>query len=138
MILKESFAMNIDDRSFIDYIYIDLARAKSEALDNIYSLLKQNIKSCNAKRRRHATPENGENNKGQLCTCSTLFCTFLCRCFARLQRETSRKSPHVRESGFRNPGIFCFWNPESWALESGIQHCESGILLKIGIRNPTY
>ena len=30
--------------------------------------------------------------------------------------------PHVRESGFRNPGIFCFCNPESWALESGIQH----------------
>ena len=27
-------------------------RAKSEALDNIYSLFKQNIKSCNAKRRR--------------------------------------------------------------------------------------
>ena len=26
--------------------------AKSEALDNIYSLFKQNIKSCNAKRRR--------------------------------------------------------------------------------------
>ena len=31
-------------------------------------------------------------------------------------------SPHVRESGFRNPGIFCLWNSESWALESGIQH----------------
>ena len=30
-------------------------------------------------------------------------------------------SPHVRESGFRNPGIFCLWNPESWALEPGIQ-----------------
>ena len=30
--------------------YIDLARAKSEALDNFYSLLKQNIKSYNAKR----------------------------------------------------------------------------------------
>ena len=29
--------------------YIDLARAKSEALDNIYSLLKQIIKSCHAK-----------------------------------------------------------------------------------------
>ena len=28
--------------------------------------------------------------KRQLCTCSTLFCTFLCRCFARLQRETFR------------------------------------------------
>ena len=43
--------------------YIDLARAKSEALDNIYSLLKQNIKSCNAKRRRHATPENGKKQQ---------------------------------------------------------------------------
>ena len=26
----------------------------------------------------------------QLCTCSTLFCTFLCSCFTRLQRETSK------------------------------------------------
>ena len=32
--------------------YIDLARAKSEALNNIYSLLKQIVKSCYAKRRR--------------------------------------------------------------------------------------
>ena len=31
---------------------IDLARAKSDALVDIFSLLKQNIKSCNAKRRR--------------------------------------------------------------------------------------
>ena len=31
---------------------IDLARAKSEAPNNTYSLLKQNVKSCNAKRRR--------------------------------------------------------------------------------------
>ena len=31
---------------------IDLARAKSEAPDNIYRLLKQNVKSSNAKRRR--------------------------------------------------------------------------------------
>ena len=29
--------------------YIDLARAKREALDNIYSLLRQMIKSCHAK-----------------------------------------------------------------------------------------
>ena len=33
--------------------YIDLARAKREALDNIYTLLQQNIKSFDAKRRRH-------------------------------------------------------------------------------------
>jgi len=35
--------------------------------------------------------------------------------------------PHVRESGFRNPANFCLWNPESWALESGIQLKDSGI-----------
>ena len=29
-------------------------------------------------------------SKNQLCTCSILFCTFLCRCFVRLHRETSR------------------------------------------------
>ena len=28
------------------------------------------------------------SNKKQLCKCSTLFCTFLCRSFARPQRET--------------------------------------------------
>ena len=39
--------------------------------------------------------ENGQNKsvgliskKKKLCTCSRLFCTFLCRCFARPQRET--------------------------------------------------
>ena len=43
-----------------------------------------------------------------------------------------------RECRFRNinPGNFCFWNPESWTLESGIQFKESGIPLTIGIRNP--
>ena len=33
-------------------IYIYLARVKSNALDIIYSLLKQNKESCNVKRRR--------------------------------------------------------------------------------------
>ena len=54
-------------------------------------------------------------------------------------------SPNVRESRFRNPGNFfpfsgirnhgkfCFWNTESWALESGIELKESGIPLTIGI-----
>ena len=41
----------------------DLTRAKSEALDNNYSLFKQNITSCNVKRRRHPTPENGEKQQ---------------------------------------------------------------------------
>ena len=52
----------------------------------VYSSTK--IKSSNTKRRRQR--ENGKKiigliSKKQLCTCSTLFCTFLCRCFARLQ-----------------------------------------------------
>ena len=33
---------------------MDLARAKSEAFDKIYSLFKQNIKSCSAKREGNA------------------------------------------------------------------------------------
>ena len=47
---------------------IDLARAKSEALNNIYSLFKQNIKSCNAKRRRQRrrTVKNNNTSKGDV------------------------------------------------------------------------
>ena len=39
--------------------------------------------------------------------------------------------------GIRNLGNFCLCNPESWALETGIQLQESGIPLTIGIRNPS-
>ena len=42
----------------------------------------------------------------------------------------NERSPHVRESVILNPEIFCLWNPESWALESGIP-------LTTGIRNPS-
>ena len=42
---------------------IDLARAKSEVLDNIYSLFKQNIKSCDTKQRKHAMRENSEKQQ---------------------------------------------------------------------------
>ena len=44
-------------------LLIDLARAKSEALDNIYILLKQNIKSCNAKRRMQRRRTLKNNNR---------------------------------------------------------------------------
>ena len=44
------------------HIYVDLARAKSEALFNIYSLLKQNIKSCNAKETVKTTRTVKNNN----------------------------------------------------------------------------
>ena len=39
----------------------------------------------------------------------------------------TQSSPHARESGFLNPGKYCLWKLESWALDSGAQ----------GIRNPT-
>ena len=39
--------------------------------------------------------------------------------------------------GIRNPENFCFWNPKSWVLESGIQLKESGIPPMIGIQNPS-
>ena len=47
----------------------------------------------------------------------------------------TKASAHVRESGFWNGRNFCLWNLESWALESGIQLKESGILLGIGIQS---
>ena len=44
---------------------IQISQAKSEALDDIYSLFKQNIKWCNAKRRRQRrrTAKNKQTNK---------------------------------------------------------------------------
>ena len=48
---------------FIVIYRYDLARAKSEALDNIYSLFKQNIKSRNAKRRRQHRRTVKNNNR---------------------------------------------------------------------------
>ena len=61
-------------RSFemIYIIYIDLARAKSEALDNIYSLFKQNIKWCNAKPRRQRRLTVKNNNKSLVSKIATL------------------------------------------------------------------
>ena len=49
------------------------------------------------------------------------------------------KLPHVKESGFRNPGNFCIWNSESCKfllVESGIL----GLGIRntgVGIRNPS-
>ena len=75
--------------------YIDLARAKSEALDNIYSLLKQNIKSCNAKASKATRTVKKNNNnkrfnqqKSNFARAAHFFCTFLCRCLAQLQHVT--------------------------------------------------
>ena len=68
---------------------MDLARAKGEALVNmliIYSNEKYNRVMLNDVGKENEKQQQQQ----QLCTCSTLFCTFLCRCFARLQRETSR------------------------------------------------
>ena len=61
---------------------------------SIVGLLKQNIKSCTAKRQRHRDrwKNNNRSNEQKSNSESALrfFCTFLCPCFARLQRESSR------------------------------------------------
>ena len=43
----------------------------------------------------------------------------------------------VPGKGIWNLWDFCLRNPESWALEFGIQLKESGISLRIGIQNPS-
>ena len=43
-----------------------------------------------------------------------------------------------RKSEFRTPGSFFSWNPESWALESGIQLKEYRTLVKNGIQYPNF
>ena len=74
--------------------FFGLARAKSEALDNIYGLFKQNIKSCNAKRRRQRRRTVKTTiklaKKATLHVQHTFIYISSDRCFARLQRETSR------------------------------------------------
>ena len=59
--------------------YKDLDRAKSEAVVNIYSLLKQDIKSCNAERRRQR-----KRNVSQ---------TFLVHIFASVLHDYNVKRP---------------------------------------------
>ena len=50
--------------------------------------------------------------------------------------RSSSFPPNVGESGFPNPGNFCFWNLKSWPLESGIQLKKSGVPLTIKTLNP--
>ena len=68
--------------------YVDLPRAKSEAL--VYNTYKQKIKQnrvmLNGKGCVNGIKINSsKEKKKQIWTCSTLFGSFLCRCFARLQ-----------------------------------------------------
>ena len=63
---------------------------------------------------------------------------------AQMGRQISHKICLAEKNGFsgnfcswiENPGNVCFWNPESCALESGIQLKESGIPLTIRIWKP--
>ena len=58
--------------------------------------------------------------------------------FAPFKRIWIPKSGKFVACGIRNLGNFCLWNPESWALESGIQLKKYGIpLTMIGIQNPS-
>ena len=52
-----------------------------------------------------------------------------------LENNNASISVNVRESIFRNLGNFCLWNPEYYALDSGIQLKETRITLMIAIQN---
>ena len=68
--------------------------AKSEALVNIHSLLKQYIKKS-VTLSGEGNEDRQKNSVGLICKktnfarAAHFFCTFLCRCFARLLREIS-------------------------------------------------
>ena len=86
------------------------------------------MKSCNA-----ISGEGNENSekttiglisKKVLCSCCTLFCTFLCRCFARLQRKHSRNflaTSFVKEMSYL---LFTFFYCRSpwWPLAFSFSH----------------
>ena len=83
-------------RSFemINIIYRDLARAQSEALDNIYSLFKQNIKWYNAKPRRQRRLTVKNNNKSLVSKIATLHVqhTFFVHFFADVLHDYNVKT----------------------------------------------
>ena len=61
----------------------------------IFIVCSNKIQNRNAKRRRQRRRTVKNNNmsnqqKSNFARAARFFCTFLCRCFARLQRETSR------------------------------------------------
>ena len=59
----------------------------------VMSYSNKQIQSCNAKRWRQRERQKIAIvliSKKKACKCSTLFCTFIWRCFARWQRETSQ------------------------------------------------
>ena len=53
------------------------------------------------------------------------------------QTAPTPSPPHEVICPFRNTKSSCLWNPESGALEYGMQLKESGILQRIGIQNPS-
>ena len=73
---------------------------------------------------------NQQNKKN--CTCSTLLCTFLCRCFALLKRETTRHVSVCRKccgsqlfaKNFDFEFLFSFFSPPliCHLLASSISH----------------
>ena len=94
---------------------MDLARAKSEALDNIYSLLKKKNRVMLSGQGNAGewwnTTKGLISKKSNFARGAHFFCTYLCRCFARLQRETSRNllvTRFMEEISYVLPSPFFF------------------------------
>ena len=65
LLSKSGNREEMDNYRLISILHVNRweSRIIYTTFDNIYSLFKQNIKSCNAKRRRHATPKNDEKQQ---------------------------------------------------------------------------
>ena len=76
--------------------YVNATEVLSLAVSqfSLLSLATQSIKSCNAKRRRQRkqpkTISRSSQQNNNFVHAAHFFCTFLRRCFARLQRQTPR------------------------------------------------
>ena len=80
-----------------NFTFLNLAKAKSEALDSIYSFFKQNIKSCNAKRRRQRRRTGKNNNRSNSKKKTTLHVqqTFFVHFFAVVLHDFTVKLPET-------------------------------------------
>ena len=118
---------HVDEESIPQFLVwsniIDLARAKSEALDNIYSLFKQNIKSCDAKRRKQLRTTVKNSNTSNYAKKAALHVqdTFFVHFFAVVLHDYNVKLPetswlHVLWRKCRTCSVYIFSLPLIFTL----------------------
>ena len=98
-------------------IFCALARAKSEALVNkllskVYSnkiILSGDGNENSQKNQRSNYQKNNNNNNNNFARAAHFFCTFLCRCYARVQRENGENFVKVPVHFFSYRSFSPWW-----------------------------